>query len=343
MKGTVLAEPASTPQQFFDFYGLTIAVASSSTDLLDEVRRHFAYFSVPARAPRVTIDLRLQPPPYNELPSLPASFFTPRNICFNNGHVSYLDYFGEGLAVYDRKQQCCTVYGTKHDLLHEIAYLFILSTVGQYLDSRHIHRLHALGVTYRGRAVLLLLPSGGGKSTMALELMRQPGFMLLGEDTPLIDRRGRVLPFPLRMGVRPEQSPDIPPQYLRTVERMEFDPKTLIDIEYFNDRIAEAADPGFILVGQRNLGEISEILPLSRSQALKALLKYMIVGLGVYQGLEFLLERGMGDLLGKGAVVGSRLYNSLALLARAPAYRFVLGRNKAKNVETLIGFLGQKG
>ncbi len=329
-------------EQFFNFYGLTVAVAGASAELHEEVRRHFAYFSATPTSERVTIELNLQCPPYKELPALPAAFFTPRNVCFKNGQVSYLDYFGEGLAVYDRKQKHCVVYGTKYDLLHEIAYLFILSIVGQYLDSRHIHRLHALGVTYAGRAILLLLPSGGGKSTMALELMRQPGFMLLGEDTPLIDRHGRVLPFPLRMGVRPEQVPDVPPQYVRTVERMEFDPKTLIDIEYFKDRIADAAEPAFILVGERNLGEVSEIVPLSHSKALKALLKYMIVGLGVYQGLEFLLERGMSDLFGKGTVVGSRLYNSLVLLSRAPAYRFVLGRNKSRNTQTLIDFLSRQ-
>ncbi len=326
----------------FNFYGLTIDVTSTSADLIEEVRRHFAYFAVPPVNAQVNVDLRLMPPPYAELPSLPAAFFTPRNICFKDGQISYLDYFGEGLAVYNRKQQHCVVYGTKHDLLHEIAYLFILSTVGQHLDSQRIHRVHALGVTYRERGVLLLLPAGGGKSTMALELMRQPGFKLLGEDTPLIDRHGRILPFPLRLGVRLEQNPDIPPQYLRTIDRMEFDPKTLIDIEYFKDRIATEVEPGFILVGERNLSEISEIVPLARHQAFKAMLKYMIVGLGVYQGLEFLLERGLWDLLGKGTVVASRLYNSLALLYRAPAYRFVLGRNKAKNTQTLIDFLCRK-
>ena len=326
----------------FNFYGLAINVNSDSPDLVEEVRRHFAYFTAAPRNARVKIELRLTAPPYSELPSLPAAFFTPRNICFKNGEISYLDYFGEGLAVYDRKQQQCIVYGTKHDLLHEIAYLFILSTVGQYLDSQRIHRVHALGVTYRERGLLLLLPSGGGKSTMALELMRQPGFKLLGEDTPLIDRHGRILPFPLRLGVHPEQKPDIPAQYLRTVDRMEFDPKTLIDIEYFRDRIAGEVEPGLIFVGERNLGEISEIVPLGRQQTFKALVKYMIVGLGVYQGLEFLLERGMWDLLGKGTVVASRLFNSLALQYRAPAYRFVLGRNKPKNTQTLIDFLSRK-
>jgi hypothetical protein len=325
--------------EHFDFYGLTIEISSSSAGLVDEVRRDFAYFRVPAGQGQVRVEMRLTPPPYAELPSLPASIFTPRNVCFQNSKQTYIDYFGQGLAVFDRQERRCVIYGSDTDLVHEIAYLFMLSTTGQYLDSRGIHRVHALGVCYHGKGLLLLLPSGGGKSTMALELMHCPGFLLLGEDTPLIDRRGRILPFPLRMGARPEQETGVPPEHLRTVQRMEFGPKTLIDIEYFKDRLGGEVKADFLLVGERNLGEISEIVPLARRHALKALVKYMVVGLGVYQGMEFLLERGLTELLGKGGVVISRLYNSVQLLARAPAYRFVMGRNIEKNRQTLLDFV----
>jgi len=195
----------------FDFYDLTIQVSSASEHLTEEVRRHFAYFRVPLGGGEVQVEMCPEPPPYAELPSIPASVIAPRNVCFQNERITYIDYFGQGLVVFDRNEKRCIVYGTDHDLVHEIAYLFILSTVGQYLDSRRIHRVHPLGVSCHDRGILLLLPSGGGKSTMALELMRRPRFLLLGEDTPLIDRRGRILPFPLRLGVRPDQETGIPP------------------------------------------------------------------------------------------------------------------------------------
>jgi hypothetical protein len=326
----------------FDFYGLTIHVSSTCADLVEEVRRHFAYFRVPSGNAQVRVEMCFVAPPYAKLPPLPAAVITPRNVCYQNTKTTYIDYFGRGLAVFDRKENSCVIYGTDHDLVHEIAYLFVLSTVGQYLDSRRIHRVHALGVSYRNRGILVLLPSGGGKSTMALGLMRRPGFLLLGEDTPLIDRRGRVLPFPLRLGVHPDHETGVPPQYLRTVNRMEFDPKTLIDIEYFKDRLSEPVEPGLILVGERNLGDVSEIVPLARHRAFKALVKYMIIGLGVYQGLEFILERGLWEILNKGGVVASRFYNSLSLLSRAPAYRFVLGRNTERNCQTFIEFIHHK-
>jgi len=330
-------------KESFDFYDCTIEVSSPSVALVEEIRRDFSYFCKPAEKKLVRIHLSLSPPDYKELPSVPASLITPRNVCFRNGDVSYIDYFGNGLAVYDRKEQQCTIYGTDFDLVHEIAYLFMLSTVGEYFDSRGIHRIHALGVSYHQQGILLLLPSGGGKSTMALRLLCQPDFLLLSEDTPLIDRRGYMRPFPLRLGVRPEQNTEIPSQYLRTMRRMEFDPKTLIDLEYFRDRIGQAVRPAWVLVGQRNLGEVAEIIPLTRHRALQALVKDMVVGLGIYQGIEFLLERGIWELLGKGGVISSRFYNSLRLLSNVSTYRFILGRNTEKNCQTLLEFLAKAG
>ena len=323
----------------FDFLGLRIEVESACSELVEETQRDFSYFRAPDGPVEVHIELHRSPPPFKGLPAIPASFSTPRNICFLDNDTSYIDYFGRGLTIYNRKQARCAVYGEDHDLVHEIAYLFILSTVGKWLDSRRVHRLHALGVSYRNRGILLLLSSGGGKSTIALRLLCEPGFLLLSEDTPLIDRRGQILPFPLRIGVHPEQETGIPRQYLRTMKRMEFDPKTLIDIEYFRDRLGTETPPAYLLVGKRNLGEISEIVPLGRLRTFQALLNNMIVGLGVYQGLEFLLERGIWELVSKLGVVISRTYNSLLLLRSTKAYRFILGRDMDRNIQTVLTFL----
>lgn len=340
MTDLLVGAPVTTER--FEFYGCGVEVSSREAILVDEVRRDFLYFRRPGAECQLRIEMRLEDAPYAELPSVPAAFLTPRNVCFRQGQTTYVDYFGRALAIFERAAGRCLVYSTDYDLIHEVVYLFVLSTVGQALDRAGLHRVHALGVSYRDRAILLLLPSGGGKSTMALELLRLPRFQLLGEDTPLVDRRGRILPFPLRLGVRAGSQTEVPEQYLRTKQRMEFDPKTLIDISYFEDRLAaygRPVEPGLILVGERNLGQETDIVPLSRSGALKALVKYMVVGLGVYQGLEFLLERGIGDLAGKGGTVASRLYNSARLVSRAPAYRFVLGRNIRQNTERLLEFL----
>lgn len=121
---------------------------------------------------------------------------------------------------------------------------------------------------------------------------------------------------------------------------MEFEPKTLVDLAYFGDRIsAEPALPGVLLVGRRNLGEVSSITPISRLRMMQPMIKNLVVGLGVYQGLEFLLERSLWETLGKVGVGFSRLYNGLWLVMKTRPYLFVMGRNRELNVQTLIDFI----
>lgn len=330
-------------KEHFGFYGLTLEVSSPSAHLVEQVRRDFLHFHTPLQE-HVDMRLRLlpEPPLYDELPTVAATVFTPRNVSFRNGQVTYIDYFGRALSVFNRSAGECTVRSTDEDLLHEIAYLFFLSNVGEHLDRNHLHRLHALGLSYRGQGVLLLLPSGGGKSTIAINLLRKPEFLLLGEDTPLIDRRGWVRPFPLRLGIRADATTDIPPQFLRTMKRMEFEPKTLIDLDYFEGRIGEAVPSRLMIVGTRYLGDVSEITPLSRRRAFGSLVTNMVVGIGVYQGLEFLLERSTAELAGKVGVASSRSYNATRLLRMASVYRFKMGRDVNKNAETLATFIRQR-
>lgn len=332
----------------FDFYGFIVALASERDDVVREVTRDFAWFVVPPgrgerlREPDMRVTISFEAPRYSTLPAVPASVLTPRNISFRDGDVSYVDYFGRGLAIVNTKAGTCDIYGTDFDLVREIAYLFLLSTVGQYLDSKGLHRIHAMGVNYKGHGILLLLPSGGGKSTMTMELLKHPEFTLLSEDTPLIDHKGRIYPFPLRLGFRSDGGTEVPEDQRRTLQRMEFDPKTFVDISFFRHRLSDAVDPGLILVGERNLGSESSIVPLSKRRSLKAMIKYLVVGLGVYQGLEFLLERGLWEVTGKAGVAASRLRNGVALLRRAPSYKFVLGRDTAKNSATLIDFIKRR-
>jgi cytoplasmic iron level regulating protein YaaA (DUF328/UPF0246 family) len=68
----------------------------------------------------------------------------------------------------------------------------------------------------------------------------------------------------------------------------------------------------------------------------------MVVGLGVYQGLEFLLEKRVLEIAGKLGVVSSRLYNAVRLLNAASVYRFRMGRDVEKNAETLATFIRER-
>ena len=338
----VIFIPYSSHNQLirFSFYGFEVDVESASEEIVHEVARDFAWFvAKPVTPAQLTLTLELAEPGWKGLPSVPAAVITPRNITFRDNGQTYVDYFGRGLAILDNSRSTCRMFSPDFDMLREMAYLFLLSTVGQHLDARRMHRIHAMGVNHKGKGILLLLPSGGGKSTMTLELLKQPDFTLLSEDTPLVDPAGTMHPFPLRLGVRGSKSAEIPVEFQRTYNRMEFDPKTFVDIDFFRHKLSSPVPVTMILVGERNLGDASGVVPLSRRQTMKAVMKYLVVGLGVYQGLEFLLERGIMDLSGKLGTVASRMRNGIALMRRAPAYKLILGRDTARNSAALMEFI----
>jgi hypothetical protein len=326
------------PERLFEFHGLEVCVGGDWPELVDEVRRDFAWFErpLPAPGPRDPIRVRIErgPPDFDSWGPLESSFVTPRNVVYRHGATSVVDYFGRALAVYDRAGRTLRIQGEDPHLVHEAAYLFLLSTVGEHLDSIGLPRLHALGLSGGNGAVVVLLPAGGGKSTLALRALRDPGVRILSEDSPLLDRDGRLHPFPLRLGINPTDAASLPAGRVRRIERMEFHPKLVLDIEGYRAHVDPEPRPlRHIVIGRRALGVESRLEPIPPRAALQPLLRECVVGVGLYQGLEFLLQRGMRDATGRAGVAAMRAARCVGAVRRAQVSRLILGRDHDRNWE----------
>ena len=323
----------------FNVHGYEVEIRGSSAPALDGLAADFAYFRAERLVSPVVLELHHEDPPYHSAPSRPATVYTPRNVSLRNGELTFIDYSGQALAIHDRKTGDFRIYSLQDELLYEAAYLFLLSQISEFLDARRMHRIHALAISVAGRAVLVLLPMGGGKSTLAAELLKYPEVKLLSDDSPLVDRCGRIHCFPLHLGLLPGSQGQIPEHQLRRVSRMEFGPKILVNYEYFADQVFPSADPGVIFLGRRSLSRSCEIMPASLEQAMRAMVPNCVVGLGLFQGMEFVFHRSLAELAGKAGVAWSRLRNSLRLLRRSSRYHLILGHDLQQNARTLIEFL----
>ena len=325
----------------FSFYDFGVEVISSDRYALDAIRRDFSFFISRSTRPAVSIEIFPEAYDYRSLPSIKPSLHSPRNFCYRQGNLLYVDYFGKGLSIIDEEKKEHKVYSVDSHLRHEIVFLTILSLVGEYFDAHRMHRVHGLGLEINGRGVLILMPQGGGKTTLMLELLKQKGVKLISEDTPLINAKGDILPFPIRIGIdASKQKPDFPDADLQLIRRMEFGPKYLLDVEYFKGRLVDyRCKPAFIFKGVRCLGDEPRIAPASKLQILDVFIANTVVGLGVYQGIEFLIKRSPLELLKKVGVAASRFQASLSVIARAKAYTFFTGFNIKKNSETLLDFI----
>lgn len=329
---------------YLDIYGLRFSLNGDWPEVLESVRLDFAWFEQhhPVRA-ELEVLIEERSPDFDALGELVASFVTPRNVVYQDSGRTIVDYFGRAVSVFDRRDGNLVVQGVDAHLVHEAVYHFLLSSVGSHLDAHGLPRLHALGLAGAQGGVAVMLPSGGGKSMLTLRSLEADGVKLLSDDTPLLDRQGRLYPFPLRIGVNPTDASSLPAgSRVRLIERMEFHPKLVVDLDPFSDRIQATPVPlRHLVIGRRSLGHDARLESLPRRGALGTLLRELVVGVGVLQGIEFVLQRGLRDVLRQSRPALTRSVCCAAALGKAHVWRLTLGRDHERNWEALQPLLSR--
>jgi hypothetical protein len=321
-----------------EVHGLRIRVSGDWPEVVESVGLDFAWFAGPPsrRAPDVEVVVERRAPDFDALEPVDASFVTPRNVVYQHDGRTIVDYSGRAVSVLDRATGRLTVQGDHRALVEEAVYLFVLSRVGAHLESRGLVRVHGLSLAGPGGATTVMLPSGGGKSTLALRALGDPAVRLLSEDSALLDRGGRLHPFPLRIGINETQASSVPAGHVRRIDRIEGHTKLALEVHGFADRVEAEPQPlGHLVIGRRSLGREARLEALPRRAALSPLLREMVVGVGIYQGMEFLLQRGLRDVTGMASTFGGRAACAAAALARVRVWRLTLGRDHARNWDTL--------
>jgi hypothetical protein len=331
----------------FDFHGVGVRVCSDDAEVLRRVGSDFSYFrsdTAPGDAP-IIIEVHRSAPDYASLPKVRAAIYTPRNICYPDGPVTYIDYFGKALMVHDRARGQFDLTSTSIHLLHEIVFLTLVSRVCERLEQNGKHRVHALCVESDGASALFVMPSGGGKTTLGMAfLSRDLPLRIVSEDSPLIDARGRTLPFPLRLGVVGRKPDEYAEEHLTYLERMEFAPKYLISLDAFPGKFATAPSTvRFVFIGERTLGTGCTIRPVGFFATLRSLMRHMVVGVGLYQGVEFLLRSSPLDLLRMSRRIFSRFRRAVSLARTADTFEIELGLDTQANTAEVLRFLEAHG
>ena len=317
----------------FDVHGVTLALEGPA-QVLDPLARDFAWFAAPGEGGEGRADVEIRaslsdPPP---LPLARARMQLPASVVYDAGGARWVDYHSQARVRLEGDR--AEAWGRDPVRLAEIVYLLALSRIGERHDRLGLHRLHALAFSLHGRTCAVLLPEGGGKSTLALALLANPEVRLLSEDTPLVAPGGRILPFPLRIAVRDGTPLPFPAEHVRTFTRARHGTKQVLDLEAFRDRIGEAAVLTDLLVGLRSTGEPG-VEPLPALALLPALSANLVFGLGLPQVVEYFLRGGLADVPGKSGIAFSRFGTALGLLRRARLGRLVLGTDAAENARTV--------
>jgi hypothetical protein len=327
----------------FDFHGLGITIRGDWPEVIEPLRLDFLWFerrngAGPSTAAEVVIEKRR--PDWTEFAALRADYVTPRNVVYRDGHRTVVDHLGRALSVVDPQARRLLVQGEDAMIVHDAVYYAILADAGAHLDHHGRARVHGVGLVGGQGAVVILLPSGGGKSTLALRALRQDGVRLLSDESPVLDRRGRVHPFPLRIGVNPEDAASLPNGRGRLIERLVQHPKLGLDADVFADSIENTPQPlRHIVLAQRSLSAFGLLEPVARHTAIGPLLRDSVVGLGLHQGYGSVLDRGLVASRSKVVPVVARSACCATAVRRAQVWRLTMGRDRERNWEALLPLL----
>lgn len=320
----------------YDFHGCAVRLICGDTAAAAALAADFSAFAAPGAEPLITVEARLEAVRRADLP--PALLSTPRWSVLAARPGRRLVWYPEGAAAAcDYAARRAVVRAGDRELLRELAYLLVLSRAGEELDRRGLHRLHAGALARRGAALLFCGHRGAGKTTLLLELLKDPSFSLLSDDTPLVDRRARVLPFPVRIGLGLD-SPHLPGfPGLPRLSRRRFSPKALLEIGRSGFPVSGAAPAGEVFLLRR--AAAPAVRPAGPAAGAAELAVSLAAGYGVPQLAEFFLRPHPGDAASKAGILASRAAAAAALLRRASfSYLDVCG-DHARNAAALKAYL----
>lgn len=332
----------------FDFYGALVLVESNWSEVILLLQKDFSCFllkEIPTnKSPFFSLTIFKQQKSLKEasVPEIKASMQTQNSLSYDHNGIRYNDYYGELLSEMNFKKEEAILYSLNLDKMHEIAYLIILSRVGKKLDLMGLHKLHAFAVSYDDLALVCMMPTRGGKSTLLMELLKNPKIKIISDDIPLINRAGQVLGFPMKIGLDSlpaELSVSDPDNNIYEMKRSQYGTKKLISLQGLSHKV-ESLDKKFssiILVEAfRHNSEKSLLVKSSLLKTSKGLFKHGVIGFGLPMILEYFWEFGISDFLKKTFIFFSRALSFLRLSLRSKKYILFLGREPKLAAEEII-------
>jgi hypothetical protein len=196
-------------------------------------------------------------------------------------------------------------------------------------------------LSFGDTAIILTASAGGGKSTMALAILENDNFKLMSDDEALVNDRGHVLPFPLAVGTPDEDKiKSVPCRYVYEIDRMEYGRKYFVDTEHWVGRLEKRElDKKIYFVAERLMNGDPYMEKTSGYGAFISLIGSAVIGLGLYQGMEFVFSNKPKEIISIIPVFFRRLISAVKFSLRTESYKIYLSRDTAKNMNVLVDFL----
>jgi len=316
-----------------DVYGLRVRVSGNWPAVVDALRRDFAWFPGDESPPDVELRIVRGTPDLCRFGPLRAARVTWRSAEYRDGRRTVVDYLGGALAIDDGEGEF-TIEGVHGWIVWRASYEYVLDRVGEHLNHQGLTWVNGLGLAGREGGTVVLLDSGGGKTTLALRALPD-GIGLLSEGSPILDRAGNLHAFPVPLLVR-TTSPEagsLPEEHVRRLPGIDADPISL-EVSAFEGSIPAGPVPlRHVVLGVRSLARDASLERASWRHTAPALAGATVGGFRILHG------GGVRDAPSRLWEARPRMAAFAAALRRAQHWRLVLGRDKDANWDALARLL----
>ncbi|WP_372654692.1 hypothetical protein [Halobacteriovorax sp.] len=332
----------------FNFFDLEVVVFNDSVENKRKLDKDFSYFKSDLESDETFLKIIVykKNPPFEKVPDRKPTFNRKYSITYDEGPIRFNKYGNKALTIIDYSKEVVEVYSLDEDLLHELSYLIILSRVGKKMDLMGVHRIHGMAFRLGEVDAVFMMEMGGGKSTLLSHLLNYDDIELLSDDTPLIDKSGKILPFPLRLGAYPDIIKNIKKaeENIYLLKRQEYGTKVLISIDGITNKVASKKDAlkQIFFQGKRVDGSSSRIIKANIIQKFYYLGYNMVIGFGLPMIFEYFWEKGINDFFVKVKIAFYRFISMCRIISRNDFYIYETGNNPKLNAEILYDFLKEK-
>ncbi|MBD64052.1 MAG: hypothetical protein CME62_02520 [Halobacteriovoraceae bacterium] len=271
---------------------------------------------------------------------------TENSLYYDERHIRYNDYYGEAISVFNYQTETCDLYCPDLNFAHELIYLIILSRSGRYMDQNGWHKIHASAVHRNNKNLILMMPSKGGKTTQLCYLLQDQGLDLVSDDTPVVDSKGQIHPFPLRIGLENKDHikkffPYVDHDDLVSFQRKKYSQKYLISCQLLKNKV-KAGQQNILVAGIRSTHLKPKIKKISKFKMFKYTLEHMVVGIGLPTIVEYFLRTGLKEHISNIKIFISRAWAALKLISHAQNYLFIASSDFEANTELLKSLFDER-
>jgi len=331
-----------------NFWGINVSIKSDWSELVDVLTKDFWSYINHEKMTHIEFDLTLDIVKTDEAIFIPeglvASMQTQNAITYDIGGVRYCNYYSKAFSEINFNTNCARVHGVDFDKIHEIAYLLILSRVGKKLDLKGLHKLHAFAVSFKEIAFVCMMPSKGGKSTLLVELLKDSRIKMISDDIPLVDAKGRIHPFALKIGldqIPPELEVIEKDKNVYSIKREAFGEKKLVCTRGIQNRVEQTKVFKKVILaeGVRFNSDHSVLTPASWPFIMKGLFKHGVIGVGSPIVIEYFWESGARDFITKTRIFFKRVRGFFRLSLRARKMKLLSGKDPSHTSKVILDML----